>query len=82
MAGGDAGNGAIQAYVAPAQSQSAIVDRADGYSAATYAQVAADSGIRYPSDFYKNDTSAAIQWPFAVGVGITYGFGMRDGVMH
>ncbi|MFW1063371.1 peptidoglycan DD-metalloendopeptidase family protein, partial [Vibrio parahaemolyticus] len=47
-----------------------------------YAQVAADSGIRYPSDFYKNDTSAAIQWPFAVGVGITYGFGMRDGVMH
>ncbi|MGC0369800.1 peptidoglycan DD-metalloendopeptidase family protein [Microbacterium sp. SLBN-111] len=82
VAGGDAGNGAIQAYVAPAQSQSAIVDRADGYSAATYAQVAADSGIRYPSDFYKNDTSAAIQWPFAVGVGITYGFGMRDGVMH
>ncbi|MFX5752156.1 hypothetical protein ABTE32_22295, partial [Acinetobacter baumannii] len=58
VAGGDAGNGAIQAYVAPAQSQSAIVDRADGYSAATYAQVAADSGIRYPSDFYKNDTSA------------------------
>lgn len=82
VAGGDAGNGAIQAYVAPAESQSAIVDRADGYSAATYAQVAADSGIRYPSDFYKNDTSAAIQWPFAVGVGITYGFGMRDGVMH
>jgi murein DD-endopeptidase MepM/ murein hydrolase activator NlpD len=82
VAGGDVGTGAIQAYVAPAQSQSAIVDRADGYSAATYAQVAADSGIRYPSDFYKNDTSAAIQWPFAVGVGITYGFGMRDGVMH
>ena len=82
VGGGDVGNGAIQAYVAPAQSQSAIVDRADGYSAATYAQVAADSGIKYPSNFYTNDTSAAIQWPFAVGVGITYGFGMRDGVMH
>ena len=82
VAGGDVGGGSIQAYVAPAQSQSAIVDRADGYSAATYAQVAADTGIKNPSDFYVNDTSAAIQWPFAVGVGITYGFGMRDGVMH
>jgi len=82
VGGGDVEGGSIQAYVAPAQSQSAIVDRADGYSAATYAQVAADTGIKNPSDFYVNDTSAAIQWPFAVGVGITYGFGMRDGVMH
>ena len=80
--GGDVGGGSIQAYVAPAQSQSAVVERADGYSAATYAQVAADTGIKNPSNFYVNDTSAAIQWPFAVGVGITYGFGMRDGVMH
>lgn len=82
VGGGDVAGGSIQAYVAPAQSQSAVVDRADGYSAATYAQVAADTGIKNPSDFYVNDTSAAIQWPFAVGVGITYGFGMRDGVMH
>ena len=82
VGGGDVDGGSIQAYVAPAQSQSAVVDRADGYSAATYAQVAADTGIKNPSDFYVNDTSAAIQWPFAVGVGITYGFGMRDGVMH
>jgi murein DD-endopeptidase MepM/ murein hydrolase activator NlpD len=82
VGGGDVGGGSIQAYVAPAQSQSAVVDRADGYSAATYAQVAADTGIKNPSNFYVNDTSAAIQWPFAVGVGITYGFGMRDGVMH
>ncbi len=82
VGGGDVGGGSIQAYVAPAQSQAAVVDRADGYSAATYAQVAADTGIKNPSNFYVNDTSAAIQWPFAVGVGITYGFGMRDGVMH
>ena len=26
--------------------------------------------------------SAPIQWPFAVGVPISYGFGMRDGTMH
>ncbi|MFS0794826.1 peptidoglycan DD-metalloendopeptidase family protein [Microbacterium sp. 1P10AE] len=82
VGGGDVGGDSIQAYVAPAQSQAAVVDRADGYSAATYAQVAADTGIKNPSNFYVNDTSAAIQWPFAVGVGITYGFGMRDGVMH
>jgi len=83
VGGTDVGGGSdIQAYVAPAGAQAATVDRADGYTAATYAQVAADSGIKYPSNFYTNDTSAAIQWPFAVGVSISYGFGMRDGQMH
>ncbi|WP_191966840.1 M23 family metallopeptidase [Microbacterium testaceum] len=82
--GGDvaSADGAIQAYVSPAQSQSAIVDRADGYSATTYAKMAVDSGIKYPSNFYVNDPTAAIQWPFAVGVSISYGFGMRDGGFH
>lgn len=79
--GGDATD-AIQAYVAPAQAQAAVVDRADGYSATTYAKMAADSGITNPSNFYVNDPTAPIQWPFAVGVPITYGFGMRDGTMH
>ena len=82
--GGDvsASEGAIQAYVAPAAAQSAVVDRSDGYSATTYAKMAADSGISNPSNFYVNDPTAPIQWPFAVGVPITYGFGMRDGGMH
>lgn len=82
--GGDvaASDGAIQAYVAPAEATSAVVDRADGYSATTYAKMAADSGISNPSNFYVNDPTAPIQWPFAVGVPITYGFGMRDGTMH
>ncbi|WP_314454990.1 peptidoglycan DD-metalloendopeptidase family protein [uncultured Microbacterium sp.] len=82
--GGDvaASEGAIQAYVAPAAAQAAVVDRSDGYSATTYAQMAADSGITNPSNFYVNDPTAPIQWPFAVGVPITYGFGMRDGTMH
>jgi len=44
--------------------------------------MAADSGITNPSNFYVNDPTAPIQWPFAVGVPITYGFGMRDGTMH
>ncbi len=82
--GGDvaAGDGQIQAYVAPAEATSAVVDRADGYSATTYAKMAADSGISNPSNFYVNDPTAPIQWPFAVGVPITYGFGMRDGGFH
>ena len=78
-----AGDGEIQAYVAPAQAQAGVVDRADdGYSATTYSKMALDSGITRPSDFYVNDPTAPIQWPFAVGVSITYGFGMRDGGFH
>jgi len=82
--GGDVASsaGAIQAYVAPAQSQAAVVDRADGYTATTYSKMAVDSGIKYPSNFYVNDPTAPIQWPFAVGVSISYGFGMRDGGFH
>jgi len=72
----------IQAYVAPAQSQAAVVDRADGYAASTYTQMAIDSGIKYPSNFYVNNPNSPIQWPFAVGVSISYGFGMRDGGFH
>lgn len=78
-----AGDGEIQAYVAPAQASAGVVDRADdGYSATTYAKMALDSGITRPSDFYVNDPTAPIQWPFAVGVSISYGFGMRDGGFH
>ncbi|KTS02464.1 M23 family metallopeptidase, partial [Microbacterium testaceum] len=82
--GGDVGDSqAIQAYVAPAESQAAVVDRADdGYQASTYAQMAIDSGIKYPSNFYVNNPNSPIQWPFAVGVSISYGFGMRDGGFH
>ncbi|MCT2085683.1 peptidoglycan DD-metalloendopeptidase family protein [Microbacterium enclense] len=82
VGGGDVSGGAIQAYVAPAQAQAGVVDRADGYSAATYAEMAAASGIKNFSNFFVNDPTAPIQWPFAVGVPITYGFGMRDGRMH
>ncbi|RWR16152.1 hypothetical protein D8Y23_14230 [Microbacterium enclense] len=82
LGGGDVSGSAIQAYVAPSETQAGVVDRADGYSAATYAEMAAASGIKNFSNFFVNDPTAAIQWPFAVGVPITYGFGMRDGRMH
>ncbi|MDF2665225.1 MAG: rane protein [Microbacterium sp.] len=82
-AGGDVDSTqGIQAYVAPAESQAAVVDRSDGYAASTYTQMAIDSGIKYPSNFYVNNPNSPIQWPFAVGVSISYGFGMRDGGFH
>ncbi|TXK10565.1 M23 family metallopeptidase [Microbacterium hatanonis] len=74
--------GEIQAYVAPADVQAGALERTDGYEAASMAKIAADSGITNFSDFFVNDPTAAIQWPFSVGVPISYGFGMRSGTMH
>jgi murein DD-endopeptidase MepM/ murein hydrolase activator NlpD len=72
----------IQAYVAPGTVQNAAIDRPETYSTVTMAQIAADSGIANFSNFFVNDPNSPIQWPFAVGVPISYGFGMRDGTMH
>lgn len=76
------GDDEIQAYVTPADTHSAPIQRAENYSTLTMAQLAADSGISNFSNFYVNDPSSPIQWPFAVGVPISYGFGMRDGRLH
>ncbi|GAB3602843.1 hypothetical protein GCM10027411_10490 [Microbacterium aureliae] len=72
----------IQAYVAPAGTESADVVRSENYDTLTMAEIASESGIQNFSNFFKNDPNSAIQWPFAVGVPITYGFGMRSGRMH
>ncbi len=72
----------IQVYVAPADIENAALDRNEGYSIASMADLASEFAIARPSDFYVNDMNAAIQWPFAVGVAITWGFVMRDGRMH
>lgn len=71
----------IQAYVAPADAQSAAFDRSD-YRTASTADLAAESGISHFSRFFTNNPNSPIQWPFAVGVPISYGYGMRDGTMH
>jgi murein DD-endopeptidase MepM/ murein hydrolase activator NlpD len=83
-AGGDVApaDGEIQAYVTPTEIQSAPIQRSENYSTLTMAQLAADSGISNFSNFFINDPNSPIQWPFAVGVPISYGFGMRDGTMH
>ncbi len=73
---------AIQAYVTPSEVQNVTIDRAENYSTLTMAQLASQSGIANYSNFFVNDPNSPIQWPFAVGVPISYGFGMRDGTMH
>ena len=72
----------IQAYVTPAEMHNPTIDRPETYSTVTMAEIAAESGISNYSNFFSNDPNAAIQWPFAVGVPISHGFGMRDGTMH
>ena len=72
----------IQAYVAPASTQNVDVARSENYATVSMAELARESGISNFSNLFVNDPNAAIQWPFAVGVPMSYGFGMRSGSMH
>ncbi|WES64323.1 peptidoglycan DD-metalloendopeptidase family protein [Microbacter sp. GSS18] len=72
----------IQAYVAPADNENADLLRDENYDTVTMAEIASESGISNYSSFFVNDPNSEIQWPFAVGVPISYGFGMRSGRMH
>lgn len=72
----------IQAYVAPSGVEADTLDRSGGYDTATIAELASQAGIQNFSNLFVNDPNAAIQWPFAVGVTMSYGFGMRSGRMH
>ncbi|MEN2738238.1 M23 family metallopeptidase [Microbacterium sp. X-17] len=69
----------IQAYVAPATVQNSSLDRSD-YSTGSIAATAASLGITQTSNFFVNNPNSPIQWPFAVGVPISYGFGWRTDV--
>lgn len=73
---------AVQAYVAPATAQASQLDRDENYSTVTMAQLAQQSGIQNFSNFFVNNPNSPIQWPFAVGVPISYGFGWRSGEFH
>ncbi|WP_435742914.1 peptidoglycan DD-metalloendopeptidase family protein [Microbacterium sp. PMB16] len=72
----------IQAFVAPAGVESESLARADDFSTVSLVQVAAEQGINYSNEVFTNDPDAAIQWPFLVGVGMSYGYGMRSGRLH
>jgi murein DD-endopeptidase MepM/ murein hydrolase activator NlpD len=73
----------VQAYVTPSDTQNFDLARSETYSVASLVNLAGTVAISNFSDsVFANDPSCAIQWPYAVGVPITYGFGMRDGRMH
>ena len=72
----------IQAFVASSDLQNDVMDRPEDFSTASLGDIAAERGINFSSELYTNDPDAAIQWPFVVGVGMSFGFGMRSGRMH
>lgn len=72
----------IQAYAVSEEVDPSLDREAANYSTESFSQLAAASGITKHSDFFVNDQSAAIQWPFAVGVPITDGWGPRWGGFH
>lgn len=86
VAGSSAKGGAaadeIQAFIAPTQVHDVTLQGAQGFTAMSSADLAAEEGIHFSDSLYTNDTTAKIQWPFIVGVAMSSPYGMRDGVMH
>jgi murein DD-endopeptidase MepM/ murein hydrolase activator NlpD len=73
----------VQAYVTPSDAENFDLARTENYSVASLVNLAGTVGIsNYSDSVFANDPTCAIQWPYAVGVPTTYGFGMRDGRMH
>lgn len=72
----------IQAFVASSDLQNEVIDRPEDFSTASLVDIAAERGIEFSDELYTNDPDAAIQWPFVVGVGMSFGYGMRSGRMH
>ncbi|MFF7291685.1 M23 family metallopeptidase [Microbacterium sp. NPDC008134] len=72
----------IQAFVTSSDVQNEALDRGDDFSTVSLVEVAAEQGINYSNEVFTNDPDAAIQWPFLVGVGMSYGYGMRSGRLH
>jgi murein DD-endopeptidase MepM/ murein hydrolase activator NlpD len=75
------GESAIQAFAVPSEVQTSSLDRSD-YTTGSKADMAASLGISHFSNFFTNNPNSPIQWPFAVGVSISYGFGWRTGEFH
>ena len=44
--------------------------------------MAETAGIDTAGAFFTNDPTANIQWPFAAGTSMSYGYGMRSGRLH
>ncbi|WP_119696794.1 M23 family metallopeptidase [Microbacterium halotolerans] len=72
----------IQAFVAAEGAQAPQLDRIDDYETASFADMAEVAGIDTAGAFFANDPTADIQWPFAAGTSMSYGYGMRSGRLH
>lgn len=72
----------IQAFVTSSDVKNEALTRSDAFSTVSMVDVAAEQGINYSDEVFTNDPEAAIQWPFLVGVGMSYGYGMRSGRLH
>ncbi|MFL0564482.1 M23 family metallopeptidase [Microbacterium sp. 179-I 1D1 NHS] len=65
----------IQAYVAGSATAAKDLARSDEYDIESMADVAAESGVTAFAGTWVNDATAAVQWPFPVGVPISAQFG-------
>lgn len=75
--------GDTQGYTVSDQVESIGGLQRDNYVTETLVDLAGTVGItNFSTAVFTNDASCAVQWPYAVGVPITYGFGMRNGRMH
>lgn len=72
----------IQAYVASSDVKAEETVRTEDFDTVSMSDVAAEEGIAYSTSVYTNDPTAAIQWPFVVGVAMSSTYGMRNGRMH
>ncbi len=68
----------IQAYVTAADTRQSALDRTESYGVVSMAGLAAASGVTMFSGEWVNDPTAAVQWPFPVGVPISAAFGSQD----
>jgi murein DD-endopeptidase MepM/ murein hydrolase activator NlpD len=69
-----------QTYVTPANVGVAAFERDGTFATGTLVELAGTIGITMVSNaWYTNNASCAVQWPFAVGVPISSGYGPRPG---
>lgn len=68
----------IQAYVAGSDAGETTLARSGEYDIESMADVAAQSGVTQFAGTWVNDETAAVQWPFPVGVPISAQFGSKS----
>lgn len=68
----------IQAFVTTEVPAAEGLDRPDVYGVISMSEIAAESGVTRFAGTWVNNLTAAVQWPFPVGVPISAGFGSAE----